>query len=159
MIRRPPRSTLFPYTTLFRSLRREEIEDARVGLVQQGLEGGEVVAERLARGRRGDDDDVMALRDQLPRARLVRVELVDPARAQGVGDPGVEGRWERDEHGRSGGEVAGRAGARPPRPRGGEDGAASPVIGDFRVSTCSTTLTFLFARNSCARAQEVQPLR
>src|SRR3989449_4786726 len=24
MIRRPPRSTLFPYTTLFRSLRREE---------------------------------------------------------------------------------------------------------------------------------------
>src|SRR5256886_11102454 len=67
MIRRPPRSTLFPYTTLFRS-------------------------------RRGDDDDVMALRDQLPRARLVRIELVDPARAQGVGDPGVEGRWERDEH-------------------------------------------------------------
>src|SRR5216110_1737633 len=37
--------------------------------------------------------------------------------------------------------------------------AASPVIGDFRESTCSTTLTFLFARNSCARAQEVQPLR
>src|SRR3989454_4328699 len=30
MIRRPPRSTLFPYTTLFRSLR--EVEDALVGL-------------------------------------------------------------------------------------------------------------------------------
>src|SRR2546426_4664252 len=29
MIRRPPRSTLFPYTTLFRSLRRVEI--SRVG--------------------------------------------------------------------------------------------------------------------------------
>src|SRR2546430_13114944 len=28
MIRRPPRSTLFPYTTLFRSLRRE-VEDLR----------------------------------------------------------------------------------------------------------------------------------
>src|SRR3712207_8941514 len=33
MIRRPPRSTLFPYTTLFRSLR--DHERARVGLVDQ----------------------------------------------------------------------------------------------------------------------------
>src|SRR2546423_3293654 len=31
MIRRPPRSTLFPYTTLFRSLHREPVEpDARL---------------------------------------------------------------------------------------------------------------------------------
>src|SRR2546422_4414638 len=30
MIRRPPRSTLFPYTTLFRSL----VEDGRCGLIQ-----------------------------------------------------------------------------------------------------------------------------
>src|SRR5258707_11796644 len=29
MIRRPPRSTLFPYTTLFRSLRLVEHQDAR----------------------------------------------------------------------------------------------------------------------------------
>src|SRR5256885_7645754 len=29
MIRRPPRSTLFPYTTLFRSRRREELHDGR----------------------------------------------------------------------------------------------------------------------------------
>src|SRR5256885_15583511 len=29
MIRRPPRSTLFPYTTLFRSLKRRIIEDLR----------------------------------------------------------------------------------------------------------------------------------
>src|SRR3712207_7793977 len=29
MIRRPPRSTLFPYTTLFRSLERAEPEDLR----------------------------------------------------------------------------------------------------------------------------------
>src|SRR2546427_5232581 len=28
MIRRPPRSTLFPYTTLFRSLRREQVDQA-----------------------------------------------------------------------------------------------------------------------------------
>src|SRR2546427_7180228 len=30
MIRRPPRSTLFPYTTLFRSLRREKPKPATV---------------------------------------------------------------------------------------------------------------------------------
>src|SRR5438132_10805253 len=30
MIRRPPRSTLFPYTTLFRSLRRRALEDERL---------------------------------------------------------------------------------------------------------------------------------
>src|SRR3712207_7821076 len=31
MIRRPPRSTLFPYTTLFRSVRREDYEYERRG--------------------------------------------------------------------------------------------------------------------------------
>src|SRR3712207_6956921 len=31
MIRRPPRSTLFPYTTLFRSPRRDDGEDLRDG--------------------------------------------------------------------------------------------------------------------------------
>src|SRR3712207_6992586 len=31
MIRRPPRSTLFPYTTLFRSAPRDERRAARVG--------------------------------------------------------------------------------------------------------------------------------
>src|SRR2546430_10087241 len=31
MIRRPPRSTLFPYTTLFRSLRRRATVDRHVG--------------------------------------------------------------------------------------------------------------------------------
>src|SRR5256885_7579540 len=30
MIRRPPRSTLFPYTTLFRSIRRLEHQETRV---------------------------------------------------------------------------------------------------------------------------------
>src|SRR2546426_6526787 len=39
MIRRPPRSTLFPYTTLFRSgVRRDERRD--VGLGEQGLDRG-----------------------------------------------------------------------------------------------------------------------
>src|SRR3989442_2251358 len=51
MIRRPPRSTLFPYTTLFRSLlgepRRDEHPD-RADLVR----GDDVVLRRVA-----DDDD------------------------------------------------------------------------------------------------------
>src|SRR2546430_10280920 len=39
MIRRPPRSTLFPYTTLFRSLRRDADE-------RSGLADGEVAVAR-----------------------------------------------------------------------------------------------------------------
>src|SRR2546426_6202054 len=45
MIRRPPRSTLFPYTTLFRSLRAHISLDAHRGLHDRqdhcGAEGGE----------------------------------------------------------------------------------------------------------------------
>src|SRR2546426_12338398 len=45
MIRRPPRSTLFPYTTLFRSLRDERAEDgSQIGVfqrVQHGIVAGE----------------------------------------------------------------------------------------------------------------------
>src|SRR3712207_7915774 len=33
MIRRPPRSTLFPYTTLFRSARDADVRQPQVGLV------------------------------------------------------------------------------------------------------------------------------
>src|SRR2546430_12619414 len=35
MIRRPPRSTLFPYTTLFRSVGVEEVLDGEVGQAPQ----------------------------------------------------------------------------------------------------------------------------
>src|SRR5256885_7574923 len=44
MIRRPPRSTLFPYTTLFRSAQEEGLEHDR----QERLDGG---AHRHDRGR------------------------------------------------------------------------------------------------------------
>src|SRR2546425_7305904 len=44
MIRRPPRSTLFPYTTLFRSVRGR---DAERGLQRHA--GADIVAERLLR--------------------------------------------------------------------------------------------------------------
>src|SRR3712207_8482039 len=39
MIRRPPRSTLFPYTTLFRSLTPDEVAVARNGGGAGGVEG------------------------------------------------------------------------------------------------------------------------
>src|SRR3712207_8174777 len=53
MIRRPPRSTLFPYTTLFRSrnlrARREMNEDARAE--ERGVERGEAVLRGVGRAR------------------------------------------------------------------------------------------------------------
>ena len=44
MIRRPPRSTLFPYTTLFRSSMAEEVESA------YELNTGKVIAETIGVG-------------------------------------------------------------------------------------------------------------
>src|SRR2546430_1967698 len=45
MIRRPPRSTLFPYTTLFRSVAGGE--RAGAAGVERGLEGGELLDARI----------------------------------------------------------------------------------------------------------------
>src|SRR3712207_7270254 len=63
MIRRPPRSTLFPYTTLFRSLedQHEEVDDAvlvgvEVGVVDLGVgDGGGVVDDLPGRAARAVD--------------------------------------------------------------------------------------------------------
>src|SRR3989475_11617383 len=56
MIRRPPRSTLFPYTTLFRSLHANDAANAVTRLVDIGVEAYKiaaalrgVVAQRLMR--------------------------------------------------------------------------------------------------------------
>src|SRR5258707_7634727 len=50
MIRRPPRSTLFPYTTLFRSgfHGREKHYDIAIGFLRQRLAAGMVVGGGLA---------------------------------------------------------------------------------------------------------------
>src|SRR3712207_7109121 len=57
MIRRPPRSTLFPYTTLFRSHRRGRLRALRRGLHRADLQ------DRLAalRGRRDHREEERAL--------------------------------------------------------------------------------------------------
>src|SRR3712207_7025707 len=60
MIRRPPRSTLFPYTTLFRSLEQQQ------GLADRGARGPEAPgqglgAQPLARGEHALEDRVAQL--------------------------------------------------------------------------------------------------
>src|SRR5256886_8824869 len=52
MIRRPPRSTLFPYTTLFRSLHLAELAGAREEVL------GDLELELTADQRVGDDEAV-----------------------------------------------------------------------------------------------------
>src|SRR5256885_9039326 len=49
MIRRPPRSTLFPYTTLFRSVQVESFESEYALTVGRELAGGIESAERASR--------------------------------------------------------------------------------------------------------------
>src|SRR3712207_8160872 len=64
MIRRPPRSTLFPYTTLFRSVGEEE-RPAVDGVEHDVIAGatGLVVGERDLAGERRDDRGALARGD------------------------------------------------------------------------------------------------
>src|SRR5258708_18086328 len=59
MIRRPPRSTLFPYTTLFRSLERRQQRPARRGL-----------GDELERGVGHKTEHALAADPEIGRARL-----------------------------------------------------------------------------------------
>src|SRR6266496_4753093 len=95
MIRRPPRSTLFPYTTLFRSLRGLARDE--VGLARRGLVGADrlrevdvaVLAELL---------DLLDRRAERLRERhLALHELLVPVR--GVLVHGRRGRHEHHELG------------------------------------------------------------
>src|SRR2546428_11403920 len=107
MIRRPPRSTLFPYTTLFRSPRRAR--GGRVGLLEPRAEpgGADLEARRhgpaqarpgpRAGGKPGGPDEraVHAARARAtrPRADRGRVPPARAARLRGVrARAGPEGR-------------------------------------------------------------------
>src|SRR5688572_31223293 len=72
MTRRPPRSTLFPYTTLFRSVPEHRVPERRrhVGL-ERGQpprlgagRGGRTSARRQKRAGRGRDQNVSPCRDR-----------------------------------------------------------------------------------------------
>src|SRR3712207_8413497 len=57
MIRRPPRSTLFPYTTLFRSQGHEPSRGLQRGQHALELLGQAEVGQDVRGGERGDDGD------------------------------------------------------------------------------------------------------
>src|SRR2546422_4065877 len=72
MIRRPPRSTLFPYTTLFRSLRRGPARMPGEQAAEHGASGGAVAV-----GREVERDLAHHRGRQADRVGRERVNLVD----------------------------------------------------------------------------------
>ena len=55
----------------------EEVERARIGIFEDGIQDGQVVAERFARGRGRNDNEIFARARRFGRGGLMRVELVD----------------------------------------------------------------------------------
>src|SRR2546426_7324252 len=85
MIRRPPRSTLFPYTTLFRSLALGELRDARAKLGHRErfreMTGGpmtEALLDLLALHRRAHEDDRDVRELRLRAHRVGHLETIHP---------------------------------------------------------------------------------
>ena len=139
----------------------EEVEGPRRGVLRDGVEDRQVVAERLARCRRRDDDDVAPARCGLVGGRLVGVQRLDPAPAQRVDDPRVHalrpwrvarrarlelamGDDERRERG------ARRGARRSPRRRcsGGAVSIGSPLHSN-RTSVRSRTIAQVFESSAC----------
>src|SRR3989454_11718891 len=92
MIRRPPRSTLFPYTTLFRSLVGDRLADRRAetlrprfrrdgqrAVAAAGERGDEVVRQAVGPDRRDRELEPVVLDDlqQLADPRVVRDARAD----------------------------------------------------------------------------------
>src|SRR5256886_14364232 len=73
MIRRPPRSTLFPYTTLFRSAGELEAEGARAASGWRAFPRGDELGRLARRGGRAMDDG-LALAVERPEQRGLAVE-------------------------------------------------------------------------------------
>src|SRR3712207_9497352 len=87
MIRRPPRSTLFPYTTLFRS--RDGIRSAYTtgrGIIQMRARAG---IDRIGRGPTERDAIIITeIPFQVNKARLIEriAELVNEKKLDGIAD-------------------------------------------------------------------------
>src|SRR5690348_18170442 len=67
MIRRPPRSTLFPYTTLFRSLQQDQVAAWSTSLASSSSIGALGYCNRVRRWRGSGTACILALK--LPRER------------------------------------------------------------------------------------------
>src|SRR5258708_23087846 len=102
MIRRPPRSTLFPYTTLFRSRQDGEVRSRAAGPHKRRI-GKRSAGKLLAQGRPGDicvyvvyhDSRIRINRTQTDTAPQIRyrVTRIDPRpTAQPAGAPAPEPR-------------------------------------------------------------------
>src|SRR2546428_4638327 len=82
MIRRPPRSTLFPYTTLFRSLLLGRLEAELLQPLPEGVPAGELAHDQRALA----ESDRLGPHDLVCRLLLEKTNLVDASRAgAGVG--------------------------------------------------------------------------
>ena len=79
---------------LAQRLGREEVQRASGGILGHRLEDRQVVAQRLARRGRRDDDDVLAGAQRLERLRLVGVEHLDARAMQGTDEALVQPRGE-----------------------------------------------------------------
>jgi hypothetical protein len=86
------------HLVLAEGLGREQEEGSGGGIIGDRLEGRQRVAQRLARGGRRDDDDVLAGMDRVERLRLVGVQALDPT----AGQPGDDARVEPGGHVREG---------------------------------------------------------
>src|SRR3712207_7570557 len=76
MIRRPPRSTLFPYTTLFRSLQVALVDDVEVDDAERPDAGrGQVHQGRRAQAARADGEHAGVLEPLLARSEEHTSEL------------------------------------------------------------------------------------
>ena len=81
-------------------LRGVDEQHRRQGILDQRLDDGNVVAERLATRRAGHDHDVLSLADPFDRVGLMAVEPADPLlfqrglnrRGEAAGEIGVRGR-------------------------------------------------------------------
>ena len=81
-------------------LRREQVECPRVGVLQDAVEDGQVVAERLARGGGGHDHDVPSGLDELVGLALVAVEPAVAPSGEGLAQARVERLGKADDVGR-----------------------------------------------------------
>src|SRR3712207_9231720 len=65
MIRRPPRSTLFPYTTLFRSLTKMQLDNQKEIAEMQNETQKEIAGIQSATSRQNTKDQVYAQNEML----------------------------------------------------------------------------------------------